>query len=290
MTEMVAKVFWPEEARSSEPEILAKVHAIAERDLRVKGHVPDTVWFHMFDETSTAHIRKALGMNHDTQGSRVFYIIVFRKLEPITDLSGPEFRDAWWQIINCHRILWEGGVYHRDISPSKLMYYRLSCGRVIGVLNDYDLSSIQDDCARGNERTGTVPFMAIKLLTLSAIDGVVKHVYRHDAESFIWVFIWVCLRYKDGKPRRKPRGRLDQWLKVDAPTCCTLKCHFLLVARHESSTRPSRSHLDNWVLAQALLTPVASYYVHPDVVAEENVFETWLKKPMESITTIWTTL
>ncbi|KAG2051275.1 hypothetical protein BDR06DRAFT_1022700 [Suillus hirtellus] len=98
------------------------------------------VWFHRFDETSTAHIRKALGMHHNTQGSWVLYIIVFSKLQPITDLSGPEFRDAWWQIINCHRILWEGGVYHRDISPSNLMYYRLSCGRVIGVLNDYDLS------------------------------------------------------------------------------------------------------------------------------------------------------
>ncbi|KAG1784623.1 uncharacterized protein HD556DRAFT_1251073 [Suillus plorans] len=246
---MVAKLFWPEEARLSEPEILAKVQAIAERDSWVKGHVPDMVWFHRFDETSTARIRKALGMDHNTQGSRVFYIIVFRKLQPITDLSGPEFRDAWWQIINCsyclltvtlgHRILWEGGVYHRDISPSNLMYYRLLCGRVIGVLNDYDLSSIQDDCARGNERTGTVPFMAIELLTVSAIDGAVEHVYRHDAESFIWVFVWVCLRYKDGKLRRKPRGRLDQWLKADAPTCCALKSHFLLMVRHESRTRPS---------------------------------------------------
>ncbi|KAG1857266.1 hypothetical protein C8R48DRAFT_607377 [Suillus tomentosus] len=283
---MVAKLFWPEEARLSEPEILAKVQAIAERDSRVKGHVPDMVWFHRFDETSTAHIRKALGMNHNTQGSWVFYIIVFRKLQPITDLSGPEFRDAWWQIINCHRILWEGGVYHHDISPSNLMYYRLSCGRVIGVLNDYDLSSIQDDCARGNERTGMIPFMAIDLLRLSAIDDAVEHVYRHDAESFIWVFVWVCLRYKDGKLRRKPKGRLDQWLKGDAFTCCALKSHFLLMLRHEPSTRPSRSHLDNWVLAQALLTPVASYHTRADVVAQENVFETWLKKPVESTTTI----
>jgi hypothetical protein len=100
-TEMVAKLYWPEEARLSEPEILAKVHAIAERDLRVQGHVPDMVWFHKFDETSTTHIRKELGMNHAAQGSRVFYIIVFRKLEPITALSGAEFRDAWWQIIVC---------------------------------------------------------------------------------------------------------------------------------------------------------------------------------------------
>lgn len=98
---MVAKLYWPEEARLSEPEILAKVHAIAERDSRVKGHVLDMVWIHKFDETSTIHIKKALGTNHAAQGSRVFYIIIFRRLEPITTLSGPEFRDAWWQIAVC---------------------------------------------------------------------------------------------------------------------------------------------------------------------------------------------
>ncbi|KAG1863687.1 hypothetical protein F4604DRAFT_1493054, partial [Suillus subluteus] len=91
-----------------------------------------------------------------------------------------------------HHILWEGGLYHHDVSPSNLMYYWLFCSRVIGVLHKYDLSSIQDDCARGNECTGTVPFMSINLLMLSALDGEVEHVYRHDAESFIWVFTWVC--------------------------------------------------------------------------------------------------
>ncbi|KAG1739503.1 hypothetical protein EDD22DRAFT_735512, partial [Suillus occidentalis] len=190
-TEMVAKLYWPEEVCLSEPEILAKVHAIAEHDLRVKGHVLDMVWFHKFYETSTTHIRKELGMNHTAQCSRVFYIIVFRKLEPITALSGAEFHDAWWQIVVCHYILSKGGIYHHDISPSNLMFYCLLCVRVIGVLNDYDLSSIQDDCARGNKCTGTVPFMSINLLTLSSLDGAVEHMYWHDAESLIWVFAWV---------------------------------------------------------------------------------------------------
>ncbi|OJA19187.1 hypothetical protein AZE42_12954, partial [Rhizopogon vesiculosus] len=41
------------------------------------------VWFHKFDETSTANIRKTLGIDDPEWGSRVLYIIVFRKLLPI---------------------------------------------------------------------------------------------------------------------------------------------------------------------------------------------------------------
>jgi hypothetical protein len=29
--------------------------------------------------------------------------------------------------------------------------------------------------------------MALELLTKEAIEGKVKHLYRHDAESFLWV-------------------------------------------------------------------------------------------------------
>jgi hypothetical protein len=98
-TEFVAKLFWPEEARRNEPEILEEVYKIANEEDDVKGHVPDMVWFHKFEETSTAIIRKALGI--DDTGSRVLYIIVFRKLDPITTLSGDEFLLAWWEVVKC---------------------------------------------------------------------------------------------------------------------------------------------------------------------------------------------
>ena len=62
------------------------------------------------------------------------------------------------------------------------------------------LSSTQQDGPSGNERTGTIPFMAIDLLEKEAIQGKVQHLYQHDAESLIWVLAWVCLRYEDGKP------------------------------------------------------------------------------------------
>ncbi|KAG2035738.1 hypothetical protein BDR03DRAFT_506630 [Suillus americanus] len=184
-------------------------------------------------------------------------------------------------------MLREGGNYHRGISPSNLRFYRTSCGRVIGVLNDYDLSFSQNDCPRGNERIlGTVPFMPTDLLTPSALESKVEHVYRYDVESFAWVFVWVCLQYRDGKLRQKRRP-LDQWLalKVDALMCSMLKSHFLMLMCHEHKTRPSSSHRDNWVLAQTLLDSVGLFYA---VATDDDdvVFQMWLKDPVESLTTV----
>ncbi|KAF8119507.1 hypothetical protein EV363DRAFT_1145673, partial [Boletus edulis] len=129
-----------------------------------------------------------------SEGARVLYTIIFRKLRPITELSGRDFLHAWWETVKCHLALWKKQVYHRDISPSNLMYQ----GKILGVLNDFDLASIQET-ATGTERTGTVPFMALALLREEALQGNVRHACQHDAESFIWVLIWISLRYDDGK-------------------------------------------------------------------------------------------
>jgi hypothetical protein len=101
--ELVAKLYWPEEERESEVEILKKVYEIAMKDEegKVKHHVPEMVWSHKFEDTSTANIRKALGLKDAERGRRVLYIIVFRKLDPITDLSDKQFLAAWWHIVVC---------------------------------------------------------------------------------------------------------------------------------------------------------------------------------------------
>ncbi|KAG1720569.1 uncharacterized protein EDB91DRAFT_1280577 [Suillus paluster] len=210
--ELVAKLYWPEEECKSEAEILKKVYEIATSELDVKGHVPEVVWSHKFEGTSTAKIRTALGLDDAQQGSHILYIIMFKKLIPITKLSGDEFLTAWWQIVHCHYALWKKGIHHCDVSPSNLMVYKTSDGRYIGVLNNYDLSSIQGS-SQGNEHTGIVPFMSIDLLKPDALKGKVEHLYRHDAESFIWVLVWVCLRYNKGKLLTTGRP-LDEWLKV----------------------------------------------------------------------------
>ena len=99
--ELVAKLYWPEESRESESDILKKVYEIAQNERQVKDHVPEMVWAHKFEDTSTAKIRKALGIDDAEVGSRALYIIVFRKLVPITTLSGDDFLRAWWQVVVC---------------------------------------------------------------------------------------------------------------------------------------------------------------------------------------------
>ncbi|KAG1774541.1 hypothetical protein EV702DRAFT_1032067 [Suillus placidus] len=275
--ELVAKLYWPEEARESEPDILKKVYNIAETDERVKYHVPEMVWFHKFEDTSTAKIRSALGFEDPKLGRRVFYIIVFRKLEPITDLNNKPFLAAWWHAVVCHYALWEGFVHHRDVSPSNLMVYKTSDGRWIGVLNDFDLSSTQA-APSGQERTGTVPFMALDLLTKKAIEGRVEHLYQHDAESFIWVLTWACICYEDGVFIGKGTV-LNDWLKVDAIGCQEKKSNFVMVGRRD--IEPSGSHRETWEkMAQFCLDTVGFGYLtsaRGPPPEDRVVFETWLE-------------
>ncbi|KAG2142399.1 hypothetical protein DEU56DRAFT_754735 [Suillus clintonianus] len=86
--------------RQSEAEILAKVYDIAGKELKA-GHVPNMVWFHKFEETFTAKIKRALGIQDpDAEGrSCVLIIIVLGKLILITSLSENELLHAWWKVV-----------------------------------------------------------------------------------------------------------------------------------------------------------------------------------------------
>ena len=97
-SELVAKAHWPEEMRQSEAEILKAVDKIATETSEVKDHVPE-IWSHKFEGTPTATIREALGIHGAQLGSRGLYIIVFRKLRPITELSEDEF------LRGCHAVV-----------------------------------------------------------------------------------------------------------------------------------------------------------------------------------------
>lgn len=108
----------------------------------------------------------------------------------------------------------------------------------IGALNDWDLSSLADEPGPGgNERTGMVLFMALDLLTAKARRGEVKYLYCHDLESFIWVFVWISLRYKKGVllPRGS-RRHIGAWASLDAVACGKKKKSFIY---HLEDFRPS---------------------------------------------------
>ncbi|KAF8837585.1 hypothetical protein BDN67DRAFT_1013749 [Paxillus ammoniavirescens] len=225
---MVAKVYWAEEAQISEDEILGKVKGVAEKDEAVRGHAPD-VLLAKGSTVSTSTIRKALGLEDPNKGSRTLFLLICKKLSPTKELQGDNLFDAWRQCVLCHYVLWKAGIYHRDVSCNNLMYYYRDEGDVVGVLNDYDLASLKSsDIPLGNERTGTTPFMAIDLLCADGQAGNVKHLYRHDMESFIWVFVWISMQYKDGKLRIP--GPLDAWAKVNASGCVYKKSRFLVAS------------------------------------------------------------
>jgi hypothetical protein len=115
--------------------------------------------------------------------------------------------------------------------------------------------------------------MAIDLLREQALEGKVENLYRHDAESLIWVLGWVCLRYEDGKLRR--HRPLDEWLKADAKQCTEKKNDFILVGRHD--VHPSPSHEAAWDVAQSCLAHIAFMLVLPQRPKGEYVFSTWLE-------------
>ncbi|KAG2149123.1 uncharacterized protein EDB93DRAFT_1103681 [Suillus bovinus] len=213
---MVAKILWGEANCTSEPEIINKVKEIGKVHDTVKDHIHELLWHHQ-SMNPTSIIREALGVPEPTTGSRVLYIILFHKLLTITKLHGKELFDAWHQCILCHLTLWKEGVCHRDVSPGNLMWYWKD-GRRIGLLNDYDLSSLADDPGyQGNEHPGTVPFMAHELLAEDGQQGKVKHLYRYDLESFIKGVLL---------PRRlRP---FDEWATSSAIVCDQVTWEFLM--------------------------------------------------------------
>ncbi|KAG2032565.1 hypothetical protein BDR03DRAFT_1094850 [Suillus americanus] len=249
---VVAKIFLGKANRTSELEILKQVEEIAKLHDTVKDHSREFLWHHTFTNATSA-IREAPGVP-PTTGSHVLYILVFRKLHPITKLQGKGLFDVWRQCILCHLNLWKEGVYHQDISPGNLMWYRKN-GKLIGVLNDYDLSSLANVVGpRGDERTGTVPFMALDLLSPKAERGEVEYLYRHDLESFMWVFAWVFFRYRQGVLLPRGLRPFDEWATFDAIACGEKKLFFLENAfdYQPPDLRTSGSDID-WSLWELLV-------------------------------------
>jgi len=120
-----------------------------------------------------------------------------------------------------------------------------------GVLNDWDLSRIHtatgvEHC--GGKGTGTIPFMAMDLLTPEYFGGSKAPLYRHDLEGFIWILPWVFLQY-DG-----PKFAVEQlrWGTDNYHDCHIEKAKMLVVGNIETYT-PTASWKHEWQLAECLL-------------------------------------
>ncbi|KAF9779210.1 hypothetical protein BJ322DRAFT_1214318 [Thelephora terrestris] len=166
---LVAKFYWPEQTRVSEVKILEEAARIGDDNELVKNRIP-TVVSHLdppYITCSTRFIREFLGI--ETDGARVL-----RTVSSVTGHSGRRESSTG------------------SISIDNLMYHPVTKR---GVLNDFDLarSSTQVGSSRAKDNTGTRPFMALDLLSEEASKGQVKRLYRHDAESFAWCLVYICI-------------------------------------------------------------------------------------------------
>lgn len=116
------------------------------------------------------------------------------------------FRDA----IKCHRSLYyDAKILHQDVSPGNMIILDgQDEGRPRGILIDLDSAiELADGCGTDLGITGTRPFMAI---------GVLKgeqHTYRHDLESFLYVFLWTVITNHSEDPPEA--SKLRQWSNGD---------------------------------------------------------------------------
>jgi hypothetical protein len=122
-----------------------------------------------------------------------------------------------------------------------------------GVLNDWDLSYYRpfpdgNGQVVGGERTGTLPFMALDLLTDKAWKGNVQRLYRHDLEGFIWILPWVFLQFEGTK---RINCRLAGWETGDFRKC-TMEKRGLFSELDEKSI-PTAEWTAEWELAVQLL-------------------------------------
>ncbi|KAI9780023.1 MAG: hypothetical protein M1816_003194 [Peltula sp. TS41687] len=125
--------------------------------------------------------------------------------------SVKEFLQACRDIVRALRSLYQdGNILHRDISKNNLIITDANSeGEPKGMLIDLDLAKELNSGPSGaRHRTGTMEFMAIEVLEGTA------HTYRHDLESFFYVFLWIVIEYgqEDG-PGLPETSRLRRWYK-----------------------------------------------------------------------------
>ncbi|KAL5318088.1 hypothetical protein ACEPPN_015192 [Leptodophora sp. 'Broadleaf-Isolate-01'] len=160
-------------------------------DHNTKGYESSTHDVHSVEE---AEADSLAGQESEAYGNRIHCCLVVspagRPLHAYASVR--ELLEALRDAIAGHKSLLEDGkILHRDISENNIIITEsASDGDPKGRLIDLDLAKELDSVPSGaSHRTGTMQFMAIEVLQGKG------HTYRHDLESFFYVFIWMCIRY-----------------------------------------------------------------------------------------------
>ncbi|PFH46931.1 hypothetical protein AMATHDRAFT_68781, partial [Amanita thiersii Skay4041] len=154
---------------------------------------------------------------------------------------------------------------HRDISSENLMW---DSKREVAILNDFDLAKLVPEMQRGpyaKHKTGTLPFMAIDLL--NGWSG--EHQYRFELESFLYVIMWIVVRYEDGKEKY---DTLRRWLakrpltvKLEKIALLQQLDSFLAIPWTQSATFPNI--YKSWILP---LRMILSQFIRDSEAAQES--------------------
>ncbi|PPQ94398.1 hypothetical protein CVT25_002486 [Psilocybe cyanescens] len=280
-TPMVCKIYHPEVERRHEGVTLQVVRKIAEADSRdMLKHLPSMLFYGDVPRCTTGRIRSMI--KRRWKGHRTLRILGLKKLEKITTVDGADFIKAWLETVICHAFLWKNYVEHGDPSLSNIMYDpETKCG----VLSDFDLSLLQwETRAIGTDRTGTVPFMAIDLLTQGYWEGKIQRFYHHELESFIWILAYVCLLYDKGI--RKKNAAVDAWRTSDYNTCCKNKLHFYTLGVLKAvKDKVQASYKAYWPLAVELCINLRVCHLQNDV----REYSSSDDDPRQASEQLWTT-
>lgn len=129
-----------------------------------------------------------------------------------------EFLEACRDIVKALRSLYRNGkILHRDISIKNLIITApRNEGDPKGMLIDFDLAfNLEKGPPPRGQCVGTPPFMAIGIMMGNV------HTYRHDLESFFYVFLWIAIcndreaHIRNSLQRRDGRSRLWGWALRD---------------------------------------------------------------------------
>ena len=138
-----------------------------------------------------------------------------RKFKTVLELLRT-FRDA----IKAHQLLFcKCNTLHHDISPSNIIITDPEeADGFYGMLIDMDLATkVKEDgtseCSEAQQMTGTLQFMAVEVLqmALPQANPRLEFTYRHDLESFFYVFLHICTNYGWPKGQTPRSNRLRRW-------------------------------------------------------------------------------
>ncbi|KAI0641065.1 hypothetical protein C8Q79DRAFT_930332 [Trametes meyenii] len=218
---LVIKLSWQDCTRESEATIASKAIARVSGNRKIMGHMlivvdekhtlrplHDAYQTFLFADTASDPGSDRPAVN--VYQPRVLHSITTESLMPLNLLM----------LGSIHYLSWINSIHHQDLSLNNLTY-RDRGGTNYAVLDNWDLAIDAETLQTyiSSEKMGTVPFMAIDLLPKEEVCGQVRHLYRHDLESFFYILVWLLFCYEDRRRLNPLPERFAAWTQGNPMAC-----------------------------------------------------------------------